>query len=149
MSEELANSQPSKVVLYQTEDGKVTVDVLFARENFWLTQKAMAELFGVQRPAITKHLGNVFKSGELLETAVCSILEHTAGDGKTYDAKYYNLDAVIAVGYRVNSLLATQFRIWATNTLREFIVKGFLLNDDMLKNGRAFGQDYFDLKGAE
>jgi len=144
MSEELQVSQPSKVVLYQTEDGKVTVDVLFARENFWLTQKAMADLFGVQRPAITKHLGNVFKSGELVEAAVCSVLEHTAGDGKAYEAKYYNLDAVIAVGYRVNSFQATQFRIWATNTLREFMVKGYLLNDDMLKNGRAFGQDYFD-----
>lgn len=144
MSEELPASQPSRVVLYQTDDGKVTVDVLFARDNFWLTQKAMAELFGVQRPAITKHLGNVFKTGELVEAAVCSILEHTAGDGKTYEAKYYNLDAVIAVGYRVNSFQATQFRIWATNTLREFMVKGYLLNDDMLKNGRAFGQDYFD-----
>lgn len=144
MSGELQASQPSKVVLYQTDDGKVTVDVLFARDNFWLTQKAMAELFGVQRPAITKHLGNVFKTAELVENAVCSILEHTAGDGKTYEAKYYNLDAVIAVGYRVNSFQATQFRIWATNTLREFMVKGYLLNDDMLKNGRAFGQDYFD-----
>jgi hypothetical protein len=144
MSDELQPSQPSRVVLFQTDDGKVTVDVLFARDNFWLTQKAMAELFGVQRPAVTKHLGNVFKTGELVEAAVCSILEHTAGDGKTYEAKYYNLDAVIAVGYRVNSFQATQFRIWATNTLREFMVKGYLLNDDMLKNGRAFGQDYFD-----
>ena len=144
MSDELQGPKPSRIVLYHAGDGKVTVDVLFARDNFWLTQKALAELFGVQRPAITKHLGNVFKTGELVETAVCSILEHTAGDGKRYEAKYYNLDAVIAVGYRVNSLLATQFRIWATNTLREFMVKGFILNDDMLKNGRAFGQDYFD-----
>jgi hypothetical protein len=144
MSGELQPVDPSRIVLYQTDNGKVTVDVLFARENFWLTQKAMSELFDVQRPAVTKHLKNIFATGELEEASVCSILEHTAGDGKTYEAKYYNLDAVIAVGYRVNSFKATQFRIWATSTLREFMVKGFILNDEMLKNGRAFGQDYFD-----
>jgi hypothetical protein len=144
MSEELQASQPSKVVLYQTDDGKVTVDVLFAHDNFWLTQKAMAELFGVKVPAVNKHLKNVFTSGELVEGAVISILETPAADGKIYKTAFYNLDAVIAVGYRVNSFQATQFRIWATNTLREFMVKGYLLNDDMLKNGRAFGQDYFD-----
>jgi hypothetical protein len=131
-------------VLYQTDDGKVTVDVLFARDNFWLTQKAMAELFGVKVPAVNKHLKNVFTSGELVEGAVISILETPAADGKIYKTAFYNLDAVIAVGYRVNSIKATHFRIWATNTLREFMVKGYLLNDDMLKNGRAFGQDYFD-----
>lgn len=144
MSDELQPSQPSKVVLYQTDDGKVTVDVLFARDNFWLTQKAMAELFGVKVPAVNKHLKNVFTSGELVEGAVISILETPAADGKIYKTAFYNLDAVIAVGYRVNSIKATHFRIWATNTLREFMVKGYLLNDDMLKNGRAFGQDYFD-----
>lgn len=144
MSGELQGPEPSKIVLYQTADGKVTVDVLFVQDNFWLTQKALSELFGVQRPAITKHLANIFSSGELAEESVCSVLEHTAGDGKTYSAKYYNLDAVIAVGYRVNTVKATHFRIWATNTLREFIVKGFVLNDQMLKNGRAFGKDYFD-----
>lgn len=144
MSDELQPSQPSKVVLYQTDDGKVTVDVLFARDSFWLTQKAMAELFGVKVPAVNKHLKNVFTSGELVEGAVISILETPAADGKIYKTAFYNLDAVIAVGYRVNSIKATHFRIWATNTLREFMVKGYLLNDDMLKNGRAFGQDYFD-----
>ena len=111
----------------------------------WLTQKALAELFGVKRPAITKHLGNIFATGELSKDSVCSILEHTAGDGKTYSAKYYNLDAIIAVGYRVNSHQATQFRIWATKTLREFIIKGFVMDDERLKRGKqAFGKDYFD-----
>jgi hypothetical protein len=139
-----ANDEPSKIVLYQAADGKVTVNVLFARENFWLTQKVMADLFGVKPPAVSKHLKNIFASGELLESAVVSILETTAADGKTYATSYYNLDAAIAVGYRVNSLKATHFRIWATTTLREFIVKGFVINDAQLKNGRAFGQDYFD-----
>lgn len=139
-----ANDEPSKIVLYQAADGKVTVNVLFARENFWLTQKVMADLFGVKPPAVSKHLKNIFASGELLESAVVSILETTAADGKTYATSYYNLDAAIAVGYRVNSLKATHFRIWATTTLREFIVKGFVINDTQLKNGRAFGQDYFD-----
>ena len=139
-----ANDEPSKIVLYQAADGKVTVNVLFARENFWLTQKVMADLFGVKPPAVSKHLKNIFASGELLEPAVVSILETTAADGKTYATSYYNLDAAIAVGYRVNSLKATHFRIWATTTLREFIVKGFVINDTQLKNGRAFGQDYFD-----
>jgi hypothetical protein len=136
--------EPSKIVLYQAADGKVTVNVLFARDNFWLTQKVMADLFGVKVPAVNKHLKNIFASGELVESAVISILETTAADGKNYATSYYNLDAVIAVGYRVNSLKATHFRIWATTTLREFIVKGFVINDAQLKNGRAFGQDYFD-----
>ena len=135
---------PTRVVLYQSADSKVTANVLFARDNFWLTQRMMAELFGVKGPAVSKHLRNIFASGELVEPAVVSIMETTAADGKTYQVAYYNLDAVIAVGYRVNSFKATHFRIWATNTLREFIVKGFVLNDSQLKQGRAFGQDYFD-----
>ena len=105
----------------------------------------MAELFGVEATGITKHLRNIFKSSELVEDSVCSILEHTAADGKSYRTKYYNLDAIIAVGYRVNSYQATQFRIWATKTLREFIVKGFVLDDQRLKQGKqVFGKDYFD-----
>ena len=132
-------------LLYASSDGAVKVQVLFRDETVWLTQKALAELFGVQRPAITKHLRNIFSTGELVEDSVCSILEHTAGDGKTYSAKYYNLDAIIAVGYRVNSYQATQFRIWATKTLREFIIKGFVLDDERLKRGKqVFGKDYFD-----
>jgi hypothetical protein len=138
-------SDQDKFLLYTAPDGAVKVDVYFKDETVWLTQKALAELFGVQRPSITKHLGNIFASGELAEASVCSILKHTARDGKTYSAKYYNLDAIIAVGYRVNSYQATQFRIWATKTLREFIIKGFVMDDERLKQGkRAFGKDYFD-----
>jgi len=138
-------SEPSQFLLYTAPDGAVKVDVFFKDETVWLTQKELAELFGVQRPAITKHLGNIFSTGELVEKSVCSILEHTAADGKTYSAKYYNLDAIIAVGYRVNSYQATQFRIWATKTLKEFIIKGFVMDDERLKQGkRVFGKDYFD-----
>ncbi len=141
---ELTTRETSRVILYTTGDGKVTVDVWFSGGTFWLTQKTMADLFGVKTPAVNKHLKNVFASGELREEAVVSILETTAADGKAYATRFYNLDAVIAVGYRVNSIKATHFRIWATQTLREFMVKGFVLNDEMLKNGRGFGQDYFD-----
>jgi hypothetical protein len=110
-----------------------------------LTQKAIAELFAVNVPAISKHLKNVFTTNELQEQAVVSILETTAADGKAYKTAYYNIDAIIAVGYRVNSRQATQFRIWATRILREFIVKGFALDDKRLKQGNAlFGKDYFD-----
>lgn len=141
------NQPPSRVVLYQGADGKVTVNVLFAQDNFWLTQKAMAELFGVKTPAVNKHLKNIYESGELTPAATVSkmeIVQNEGGREVVREIDYYNLDAVIAVGYRVNSLKATHFRIWATTTLREFIVKGFVINDAQLKNGRAFGQDYFD-----
>ena len=132
-------------LLYTAPDGAVKVDVYFKDETVWLTQKALAELFGVKVPAINKHLKNIFGSGELVENAVISILETTAADGKNYQTRYYNLDAIIAVGYRVNSYQATRFRIWATKTLREFIVKGFVLDDERLKQGkRVFGKDYFD-----
>lgn len=133
-----------KFVLYTAPSGEIRVDVLLQNESVWLTQKAIAELFGVQRPAITKHLGNIFDSGELEENSVSSILEHTAEDGKIYPTKFYNLDAIISVGYRVNSTKATQFRIWATQTLKEYIIKGFVLDDNRLKQGQAvFGRDYF------
>ena len=132
-------------MLYTAPDGAVKVEVYFKDETVWLTQKALAELFGVNVPAISKHLKNIFESSELAENSVVSILETTAADGKSYATKYYNLDAIIAVGYRVNSYQATQFRIWATKTLREFIVKGFVLDDERLKQGnRLFGRDYFD-----
>ncbi len=127
----------NQFLLYTAPDGAVKVEVFYQDETVWLTQKALAELFGVQRPAVTKHLGNIFTTGELEEDSVCSILEHTAADGKTYSAKYYNLDAIIAVGYRVNSYQATQFRIWATKTLREFLIKGFVLDDERLKQGAS------------
>jgi len=137
----------SKIILYTASDGKVTADVLFAEDNFWLTQRTMAELFGVNTSAISKHLRNIYASGELTEATTLSKMETVQMEGErqvTRAIEVYNLDAVIAVGYRVNSMKATHFRIWATNTLREFIVKGFVLNDQMLKNGRAFGKDYFD-----
>ena len=140
----MPSGQPNRIVLYNAADGRVTVNVHFAQDNFWLPQRAIAELFGVGVAAISKHLKNIFESQELTEAAVVSKMETTAADGKTYQTQFYNLDAVIAVGYRVNSLKATHFRIWATNTLREFVVKGFVLDDQMLKNGRAFGRDYFD-----
>jgi hypothetical protein len=141
------SSQPNRIVLYTAADGKVTVDVFFQCDNFWLPQRAMAELFGVKTPAVSKHLKNIYESGELTPQATISKMETVQSEGErqiTRELEYYNLDAVIAVGYRVNSLKATHFRIWATQTLREFIVKGFVLNDAMLKNGRSFGQDYFD-----
>jgi len=132
-------------LLYKAPSGAVNVDVFFQGETVWLTQKTLAELFGVQVPAITKHLKNIFESGELVEGSVVSILETTAADGKNYSTRYYNLDAIIAVGYRVNSFQATQFRIWATRTLKEFIIKGFVLDDERLKQGaKVFGKDYFD-----
>lgn len=137
----------SQVVLYQTADGKVTVDVRFERENFWLTQKALAELFGVKVPAVNKHLKNIYASGELTPGATVSKMETAQIEGGrqiSREIEFYNLDAAIAVGYRVNSAKATHFRIWATNTLREFIIKGFVLNHELLKRGRSFGRDYFD-----
>lgn len=134
----------NNIILYNTPTGNVKVEVLFNNETFWLTQKRMAELFGVEVPAISKHLKNIFEEKELQEIAVVSKMETTANDGKIYLTNFYNLDAIIAVGYRVNSKEATQFRIWATQTLKEFIIKGFVLNDDMLKNGKPFGKDYFD-----
>jgi len=138
-------SEPSQFLLYTAPDGAVKVEVFFKEETVWLTQKALAELFGVKVPAVNKHLKNIFESGELVEDSVISILETTAADGKSYATRYYNLDAIIAVGYRVNSYQATQFRIWATKTLREFIVKGFVLDDERLKQGKeVFGKDYFD-----
>lgn len=138
-------SEPDQFLLYTAPDGAVKVEVHFKDETVWLTQKALAELFGVKVPAINKHLKNIFASGELAEASVISILETTAADGKNYRTNYYNLDAIIAVGYRVNSYQATQFRIWATKTLREFIIKGFVMDDERLKRGKqVFGKDYFD-----
>ncbi|HQV77057.1 MAG TPA: virulence RhuM family protein [Chitinophagales bacterium] len=131
-------------ILYNAPSGDVTLNVLLQNETIWLTQKMMAELFDVGIPAINKHLTNIFESKELEENSVISILETTATDGKNYKTKFYNLDAVISVGYRVNSTKATQFRIWATKTLKEYIIKGFVLDDNRLKQGETvFGKDYF------
>lgn len=131
-------------ILYNAPSGDVMLKVLLQNETIWLTQKMMAELFDVGVPAINKHLTNIFESNELEENSVVSILETTAADGKNYKTKFYNLDAVISVGYRVNSTKATQFRIWATKTLKEYIIKGFVLDDNRLKQGETvFGKDYF------
>ena len=137
-------TKESEIIFYQDDDGNIKIEVLFREESFWMTQKKISELFAVQRPAITKHLKNIFESGELVESSVSSILEHTAEDGKKYKTTFYNLDAIIAVGYRVNSNRATKFRIWATKTLKEFIIKGFVIDDERLKQGKHFGKDYFD-----
>ncbi len=134
----------NQIIFYSTPQGKVTVEVVFKEDTFWLTQKAMANLFGVEVPAISKHLKNIFESKELDQILVVSKMETTAADGKNYETSYFRIDAILAVGYRVNSSQATQFRIWATATLKEFIIKGFVLDDERLKQGKAFGQDYFD-----
>jgi hypothetical protein len=135
----------TEFLLYTTPNGKVKIEIFLHDENIWLTQDKIALLFGVQRPAITKHLKNIFESGELSEHSVSSILEHTADDNKIYKTKFYNLDAILSVGYRVNSVQATQFRIWATERLKEYIIKGFTMNDEKLKDPyNIFGEDYFE-----
>lgn len=131
-------------LIFRNEESTQNISVYFQDGTFWLTQKAMAQLFGVQVPAISKHLINIFESKELNENSVISILETTAADGKNYKTQFYRLEAILAVGYRVNSAQATDFRRWATDTLNEFIIKGFVLDDDRLKQGKKLGQDYFD-----
>jgi hypothetical protein len=133
-----------QALIYATPDGGVRVEVLFGAETFWLTQRRMAELFGVDVRTVSEHLRGIFDSGELVEDSVLRKSRMTAADGKRYLTSLYNLDAVISVGYRVNSRQATHFRIWATRTLREFMVKGFVLDDERLKQGQRFGKDYFD-----
>lgn len=133
----------SEFLMYTTPQGDVKVEAILSEETIWLTQEQMSRLFGVQTPAISKHLKGIFETMELEEEAVVSILETTAQDHKKYKVKYYNLDAIISVGYRVNSARATQFRIWATQILKEFIIRGFVMDDYRLKNGRYFGKDYF------
>ncbi|MFH1388508.1 MAG: virulence RhuM family protein [Patescibacteria group bacterium] len=141
----------TEFMLYTTPNGKVKVEIFLRNENIWLTQEKIALLFGVRRPAITKHLKNIFESGELDEKVVSSILELTTrhgaikGKNQINTVKYYNLDAIISVGYRVNSVQATHFRIWATQILKEYIIKGFAMDDERLKNpNNIFGQDYFE-----
>ena len=131
-------------VIFQTKTGKVNIDVFFYEETLWLTQKKIAELFEKGRSTITEHLSNIFQSGELKERSVCRDFRHTAEDGKQYSSKYYNLRAITAVGYRVNSHRATEFRKWATDVLHEYIIKGFAMDDERLKSVQHFGRDYFD-----
>lgn len=151
MSDVMATAMPgdeptrAEIILYQSEGVNVPVQVTYVDETLWLTQKAIADLFDVGVSTVSEHLGNIFASGELDKTESTN---SSGFSGRIRQAGrppvYYNLDAIIAVGYRVNSLRATRFRQWATKTLREYITKGFVLNDDMLKNGVPFGKDYFD-----
>jgi hypothetical protein len=135
----------SDFILYTSQDGEVRVDVFVHDENVWLTQKAMQELFDRSKSTISEHISNVFKEGELDENQVVRIFRTTADDGKDYEVSYYNLDVIISVGYRIKSQRGTQFRIWATKTLKEFIIKGFVLDDKRLKQGgQVFGKDYFE-----
>ncbi|MBU6323893.1 MAG: virulence RhuM family protein [Bacteroidetes bacterium] len=144
---ETNNPQHNDIIFYNTPTGDVKIEVIFNDETFWLTQKRMAELFGVESHTITYHLKEIYKTGELEESATARKIRVVQKEGTrdvSRDLDFYNLDAIIAVGYRVNSHQATQFRIWATKTLREFIIKGFVLDDERLKQGKRFGKDYFD-----
>jgi len=139
-------SQNGEIIFYTAPGGSRKMEVFFRDETVWMTQKMIAELFAVNVPAISKHLNNIFENGELKRDTTISILETVQQEGKRTvkrNIEYFNLDAIISVGYRVNSLQATHFRIWATKTLREFIIKGFVLDDERMKNGHYFGKDYF------
>ena len=141
-SDELSN-----FLLYTTPNSEVKIEIYFQNETIWLSQQKMADLFGVGKAAISKHLANIYESGELQKEATVSFLETVQQEGNrqvTRSIEYYNLDAIISVGYRVNSTKATQFRIWATQTLKDYIIKGFVMDDNRLKNGKYFGKDYFD-----
>lgn len=139
--------QSNELIFYSSPDGDVKVEVFFQEETFWLSQKKMAELFGVESNTVTYHLKEIYQSGELEQVSTTRKIRVVQKEGNrnvSRDVDFYNLDAIIAIGYRVNSFQATQFRIWATKTLREFIIKGFVLDDERLKQGKRFGKDYFD-----
>ena len=152
MSEEqgLTPYETREILFYKTENGEVRVEILLFQENLWLTQAKMAELFEVQKAAISKHLKNIFESGELSEDSVVSKMETTAADGKRYQTNYYNLDAIIAVGYRVNSKKATMFRIWANRVLKEFIIKGYVMDDGSRKtfSARIISRNNWSVSGT-
>lgn len=141
----MEENQLTTTLLYIGDEGEVSMDVIIDREGetFWATQKTMAEVFGVTKQNISYHLNDIFKTSELDKDSVVKKILTTASDGKKYKTSFYNLDAIISVGYRVNSKNATHFRIWATSILKEFIIKGFVLDDELLKNGSRFGKDYF------
>ncbi len=143
----MENKEPKKgeIIIYKTSDKKIKIDVKLDHETVWLTQKQIAVLFGTQRPAITKHIRNILKEGELIENSVSSILERTAADGKKYKTQFYNLDLIISVGYRVNSARATQFRIWATKTLKDYLIKGYAVNKKRLLEAQ---NRFKELQGA-
>lgn len=140
----MSNLEVVKSLFYPSDDGEETVEVIIHGETLWATQKSISELFGVDRSVISKHLRNIFNEGELDKDSVCAKIAHTASDGKIYKTNFYNLDAMISVGYRVNSIKATRFRQWSTSVLKEYMVKGYVLDDVLLKNGTRFGKDYFD-----
>lgn len=147
MSSDGQNIQTNTIVLYKGNEGAATVEVLLKDETMWLTQKTMAELFGVNVRTISEHLNNIFETNELIEQSTIRNFRTVQNEGSrqvSRNVNFYNLDAIIAVGYRVNSKQATNFRIWATQTLKEYIIKGFVLDDELLKNGTRFGKDYFD-----
>jgi len=145
---EIRNST-AEFLIFQAEAKEQGVEVYYKDENIWATQKAMATLFDCDRSVITKHLGNIFDSGELKVDAVCAKFAHTASDGKSYQTQFYSLDAIIAVGYRVNSIRATQFRQWATSVLRQYAIRGYVLDKKRMENGTFLGEDYFEHLLAE
>ena len=150
MSKQLQiRNSTAEFLIFQAEDKAQGVQVFYQDENIWATQKAMSELYGVDRSVITKHLKNIFESLELQQDAVSAIFAHTALDGKTYNTQFYNLDAIISVGYRVNSIRATQFRRWATSVLRQFAIKGYVLDRKRMENGAFLSEDYFEHLLAE
>ncbi|MGB2728744.1 MAG: RhuM family protein [Halobacteriota archaeon] len=134
----------NQIAFYQSPDGSVNIEVLYAEENIWLTQKKMAELFNIERSVITKHLKNIFLESELDKDSVSANFAHTAEDGKSYLTQFYSLEAIVAVGYRVNSERGTQFRQWATAILKNYIHKGYALDSDRFKYGSRFSARYFD-----
>lgn len=145
MSKNSNDPIPSDFFLYKNANGEVKVEIYIFNETVWLTQDKIAQLFGVDRSVVTKHLKNIFQTAELQEDTVSAKIALTAADGKKYQTKLYNLDAILSVGYRVNSIQATQFRIWANSVLKEYLIKGFAMNDERLKNPQSlFGKDYFE-----
>ncbi len=140
----MIRSSAEEFITFKVQEKDKGIQVRYESETLWMTQKAIAELFDVQRPAITKHLNNIFNENELDRKSVCSKMEHTAEDGKKYQTEYYNLDAIISVGYRVNSIRATQFRRWATSVLKTFTIQGYVLDKERMKNGSFIDKDYFE-----
>ena len=138
------SNEQNNLLIYKDKNGNIAVDAIYKDETLWLSQKNMAKVFAVDRTVITKHLKNIFADGELDKDAVCAKIAHTAEDGKIYQTEFYNLDAIISVGYRVNSKKATEFRIWATKVLKEYIIKGFALNDERFIRGNKYDAKYFD-----
>lgn len=145
----LIRNSTAEFLIFQAEGKEQGIEVYYKDENIWATQKAISTLFDCDRSVVTKHLGNIFGSGEVIEERVCAKFAHTAEDGKSYNTKFYSLDAIIAVGYRVNSLRATQFRQWATSVLRQFAIRGYVLDRKRMENGTFLSEDYFEHLLAE